>query len=176
MSQPDEAPGAAVSEILPEPDWLAAEPTARAKLAAIMAAVRRCHSQCGCPLDETAPDGPHLTTTMAELFIGQLMMTAESVAVIANAHRAEGLRQFAADLDADAAATATLSDVGEKPWPSMLGARVDDAQTAVAILRRDAQLARNRADAPPVRPNVPAMAACPPVAVAGAPDPAESHP
>src|SRR6202035_5452170 len=59
----------------PEPDWLAAEPSARAKLTAIMAAVRRCYAECTEP-QLTPPTGPHLSTVMAELFIGQLLMVA----------------------------------------------------------------------------------------------------
>ena len=60
------------TEMTPEPDWLAAEPTARAKVSAIMAAVRRCYRVCSAPGDPER-DGPHLSTTMAEVFIGQLM-------------------------------------------------------------------------------------------------------
>ena len=64
------------TEMMAEPDWLAEIPSARAKLTAIMAAVSRCYAECplGSPDDQT---GPHITTTMAELFIGQLLMAAE---------------------------------------------------------------------------------------------------
>jgi hypothetical protein len=58
-----------------EPDWLAAEPTDRAKLTAIIAALRRCYAECGG--HGHAPGSPHITTTMAELFIGQIMITAD---------------------------------------------------------------------------------------------------
>jgi hypothetical protein len=60
--------------MMAEPPWLAAEPTARAKLTAIMAAVRRCHEECG--NRQSHPTGPHMTTSMAEVFIGQLLIRA----------------------------------------------------------------------------------------------------
>jgi hypothetical protein len=66
------------TETIPEPDWLAAEPTAQRKLTAIMAAVRRCYAECWPPLRQRTvePTGPHLSTTMAEVFLGQLLMQA----------------------------------------------------------------------------------------------------
>lgn len=75
------------------------------------------------------------------------------------AGRAEGLRQLGADLDSDAAALDTMGDLGEIPWAAMLGARIADAGSAVAILRRDAQLARDRAESPSAPLNVPGPAA-----------------
>jgi hypothetical protein len=63
-----------VSETVTEPDWLAAQATDLAKLRAIMGAVRRCYAEC--PVDPNERTGPHMTTSMAEEFIAQLM-TAE---------------------------------------------------------------------------------------------------
>lgn len=62
--------------MMAEPEWLAAEPTDRAKLTAIMAALRRCYAECGG--HGQAGDSPHITTAMAEMFIGQMMITAEA--------------------------------------------------------------------------------------------------
>jgi hypothetical protein len=63
------------TEMTPEPEWLAAEPTAQRKVTAIMAAVRRCYAEC--PIgDPSEATGPHITTTMAEVFIGQLLIIA----------------------------------------------------------------------------------------------------
>jgi hypothetical protein len=64
----------AETECIPEPDWLATEPTARAKLAAIMAAVRRYHLVCAAPGDPLRD--ARMSITMAELFIGQLLLRA----------------------------------------------------------------------------------------------------
>lgn len=61
--------------MMDEPEWLAAEPTDRAKLTAIIGAVRRCYAEC--PGSGAPATGPHMTTTMAELFIGQMMITAD---------------------------------------------------------------------------------------------------
>ncbi len=58
-------------EKLTLPDWLAGEMTDRDRLALIMAAVRRCyaeHSGGG-----MVPTGPHMTTSMAEEFIAQML-------------------------------------------------------------------------------------------------------
>lgn len=64
------------------------------------------------------------------------------------AGRAEALAQVAAGLEADAAAVGEMAARGELPWVSMLGARIStisDAQMAAAILRRDAEIARDLA-------------------------------
>ena len=63
------------TEMMAEPEWLAEIPSARAKLTAIMAAVRRCLAECR--TDPEKRTGPHMTMAMAELFIGQLLMAAE---------------------------------------------------------------------------------------------------
>lgn len=63
-----------MSETMAEPDWLAAQATDLAKLRAIMGAVRRCYAEC--PVDPKERTGPHMTTSMAEEFIAQIM-TAE---------------------------------------------------------------------------------------------------
>jgi hypothetical protein len=54
-----------------EPDWLAGQATDLAKLRAIMAAVHRCFMEC--PTGDGEPTGPHITTGMAEIFIGQML-------------------------------------------------------------------------------------------------------
>lgn len=77
-------------DTIAEPGWLAAEPTDRAKLTAIMAAIRRCYAEC--PAD-AHPSGPHISTSMAELFIGRMLMEA------AAAER-EHIRQLAIESDA----------------------------------------------------------------------------
>jgi hypothetical protein len=60
---------------IPEPDWLAAEPTARAKLTAIFAAVRRYYAASRTPSERGQPC---LGLTTAELFIGQMMTKASA--------------------------------------------------------------------------------------------------
>jgi hypothetical protein len=80
--------------------------------------------------------------------------------------RAEALRQLAADLTADLTAEAKdIDELGEVPWAAMLGLRATDPALASTILRRAAELALKRAEAPP---NVPALAGVPlPPASAG---------
>lgn len=60
-------------DTIAEPGWLAAESTDRAKLTAIMTAIRRCYAEC--PAD-AHPSGPHISTSMAELFIGRMLREA----------------------------------------------------------------------------------------------------
>lgn len=60
------------TETMAEPDWLAAKATDPAKLRAIMGAVHRCHMECPSAATEDRT-GPHITTSMAEVFIAQMM-------------------------------------------------------------------------------------------------------
>ncbi len=53
------------------PDWLAGEMTSQERLHKILAAVHRCymeHEDGG-----QVPTGPHMTISMAEVFIGQML-------------------------------------------------------------------------------------------------------
>lgn len=61
------------SQMIAEPDWLAAEPSARAKLTAIMAAVRAHYTVSGPPSD---CGRPRITPAVAEVLIGQLLIVA----------------------------------------------------------------------------------------------------
>jgi hypothetical protein len=67
----------------------------------------------------------------------------------------EALRQLAADLTDEAA---DIAELGEVPWAAMLGLKVTDPKLAAAILRRAAEVALNRAEAPA---SVPASAGNP---------------
>jgi len=69
------------TEMMTEPEWLAAEPTDRAKLTAIMSAVRRCFAECSEP--RLKPTGPHMSAAIAELLIGQMMMRQKSARIVA---------------------------------------------------------------------------------------------
>lgn len=83
--------------MMAEPEWLAAEPSDRAKLTAIVAALRRCYAEC--PGSGAPATGPHMTTTMAELFIGQMMITADERI---RASEREQIRPLVAEWRADA--------------------------------------------------------------------------
>jgi hypothetical protein len=63
----------AENEMMAEPDWLAAEPTAQRKVTAIFAAVRRYYAASRTPSERGQPC---LGLTTAELFIGQLLLKA----------------------------------------------------------------------------------------------------
>lgn len=69
--------------------------------------------------------------------------------------RAEALRQLAADLQAEAK---DIDELGEVPWAAMLGLKATDPALASTILRRAAEVALRRAEAPL---NVPAPAGVP---------------
>lgn len=62
--------------MIPEPDWLAEVDGEQAKLAEIMGAVARCHLEC--PAGGGTYTGPHLTTSMAGVFLGQMLTRARS--------------------------------------------------------------------------------------------------
>ena len=65
-------------ETLTWPDWLAGEMTDHERLRKILAAVHRCyleHPECG-----TVPTGPHMTISMAEQFIAQMLQPKEGPA------------------------------------------------------------------------------------------------
>jgi hypothetical protein len=58
-------------ETLTLPDWLATEKTDRDRLAKILAAVHRCYMEH--PEGGQVPTGPHMTISMAENFIAQML-------------------------------------------------------------------------------------------------------
>lgn len=53
------------------PDWLADAETDRVRLSKIMAAVHRCYMEH--PEGGMVPSGPHMTVSMAEEFIAQML-------------------------------------------------------------------------------------------------------
>jgi hypothetical protein len=60
-----------MAETLTWPDWLT-DMTDRERLRKIMAAVHRCFVECE-PGRRVPPSGPHMTMTMAEQFIAQML-------------------------------------------------------------------------------------------------------
>ncbi len=64
-----------MSDVLTWPHWLASETSDRERLRKIMAAVNRCYMEHQ-PGRQESPSGPHMTISMAEEFIAQMMETA----------------------------------------------------------------------------------------------------
>jgi acetone carboxylase gamma subunit len=60
-----------VSETLPWPEWLAGAVTSQERLQKILAAVHRCYMEHDDPAQ--VPTGPHMTISMAENFIRQML-------------------------------------------------------------------------------------------------------
>lgn len=58
-------------EPLTWPDWLAAETSPQDRLHAILTAVARCYNEH--PDGGMVPTGPHMTITMAETYIAQML-------------------------------------------------------------------------------------------------------
>ena len=105
------------------PSWLE-DLTDRERLGAIMAAVRRCYEEH--PPGGMVPTGPHLTTSMAEQFIGRMLRPTPAADLRAWAARIEGdapgwaarMRTEAGQMDQGAAAPP-----GTPPGPPPAGLR-----------------------------------------------------